>query len=855
VQLHAGFTLRDALETVPYLAALGIDWLYCSPLFMSRPGSEHGYDVVDPTRIDPELGKERDLARLVERLHEHGLGLLLDIVPNHMGTHDTNSWWVDVLEHGQDSPYARFFDIDWKAGGGKVLLPVLGSDLEEVVQAGELGVERDQERHWLRYYENRFPLRLPEGTPSMPLGPLRQETGAALLEAQAYRLMRWSARKALNYRRFFEINELIGLRVEDPVVFESVHATLFEWLARGWVSGVRVDHPDGLRDPAAYLRALHHATSCALAQVPDTSSRERKPYVLVEKILSHGESLRSDWPVQGTTGYEQLNALLGVLIDSPGAAAVEQTYRDFTGVSAEFWRVAYDSKKQVLRERFSVEVGRIAAQVLAIAALTHGETRYSLAQVSAALEEAVACFPVYRTYFSTRDDAVSPADAAIIQRTLAQARERAPELPQALLQLLEQILLLAPPVVDDASRTLCRETLLRFQQLTGPAAAKGVEDTALYRYVPLVCQNEVAGEPQPAGLDLLDFHRLNVERAEQWPHALTATSTHDTKRSEDVRARIAVLSEMPEAWAAALLRFRALNQRHQRTTGSGPAPSANDEYLFYQTLLGVWPDDPAALSGDIRERLCAYMNKAAREAKLETSWTEPNEAYEQALAEFIDAALDSARSAEFLQAFAELAQPIVAAGRLSALAQTVLKLGCPGVPDFYQGSELWDLSLVDPDNRRPVDFDKRRELLKRTLEPASAAELADPLSADGRAKLQVIARGLALRARNPDLFAQGRYVGLNAEGLQRHHVVGFARVLESRAALFITGRFFSRLGAPPTSSAWVDTNLLLPPTLPPGLYRDVLSGQTHPIESGRMALSTLLHSLPYAMLERAEHDG
>ncbi len=401
VQLHAGFTLRDALEAVPYLAALGIEWLYCSPLFMSRPGSEHGYDVVDPTRIDPELGKERDLERLVERLHEHGLGLLLDIVPNHMGTHDTNSWWVDVLEHGPESPYARFFDIDWKAGGGKVLLPVLGSDVAEVVEAGELSVERDQDRYWLRYYENRFPLRLPEGASTKPLGALEPETALALLETQAYRLMRWSARKALNYRRFFEINELIGLRVEDPVVFESVHATLFEWLARGWVSGVRVDHPDGLRDPAAYLRALHHATSSALEQAPAARAGERKPYILVEKILSHGESLRPDWPVQGTTGYEQLNAILGVLIDSPGAASIEQTYRDFTGVSSAFWRVAYDSKKQVLRERFSVEVGRIAAQVLAIAALTHGETRYSLAQVSAAIEEAVACFPVYRTYFSS----------------------------------------------------------------------------------------------------------------------------------------------------------------------------------------------------------------------------------------------------------------------------------------------------------------------------------------------------------------------------------------------------------------------------------------------------------------------
>jgi (1->4)-alpha-D-glucan 1-alpha-D-glucosylmutase len=529
---------------VPYLAELGIDWLYCAPLFMSRPGSEHGYDVVDPTRIDPELGSERDLERLVERLHEHGLGLLLDIVPNHMGTHDTNSWWVDVLEHGPDSPYARFFDIDWKAGSGKVLLPVLGSELAEVIEAGELSVERDRERYWLRYFENRFPLRIAEGT-TPQLGPLDIARGVPLLDAQAYGLMRWSAKKALNYRRFFEINELIGLRVEDPVVFDSVHATLFEWLARGWVSGVRVDHPDGLREPAAYLRALHDATASALVRAPTPPAEERKPYIVVEKILSHGESLRPDWPIQGTTGYEQLNSIMGVLIHSPGAASVDQTYRDFTGQSEPFSRVAYDSKKQVLLERFSVEVGRIAAQVLAISALTHGEARYSLAQIKDALVEVFALFPVYRTYFSAKDDGVSPADAAIIQRTIEQAQERASELPKDLFSLIEHILLLAAPVVDDASRSLCREIVLRFQQLTGPAAAKGVEDTALYRYVPLVCQNEVAGEPRASGVEVTDFHRANVERAACWPHALTATSTHDTKRSEDV---LACVISTPFGW-------------------------------------------------------------------------------------------------------------------------------------------------------------------------------------------------------------------------------------------------------------------------------------------------------------------
>ncbi|HMJ11130.1 MAG TPA: malto-oligosyltrehalose synthase, partial [Polyangiaceae bacterium] len=794
IQLHAAFTLRDALGIVPYLAELGIDWLYCSPLFMSRPGSEHGYDVVDPTRIDPELGSERDLELLVTRLHEHGLGLLLDIVPNHMGTHDTNSWWVDVLEHGPSSPYARFFDIDWTAGDGKVLLPVLGSDVSEVLEARELSVERDRDRYWLRYFDNRFPLRLPIELRNHPPGPLDPERGSAVLEGQAYRLMRWSARRALNYRRFFEINELIGLRVEDPVVFESVHATLFEWLSRGWVSGVRVDHPDGLREPSAYLHALQQATARALARAPlsSGSGQAGQPYVVVEKILCHGEVLRPEWPVQGTTGYEQLNLIGGLLIDPTGAAAIERTYRTFTQQTEGFASVAYESKKQVLRERFSVELARIAAQIWAIGESVGRVSALSRAQVSEALLEVVACFPVYRTYFSAKDSEVRAEDRAIITRTVQEARERAPGLSPDLFQLIENTLLLAPaPLADDASRIACRETLLRFQQLTGPAAAKGVEDTAHYRYVPLTCQNEVGGEPGASGTELSEFHRANQQRAERWPHALTATSTHDTKRSEDVRARIAVLSEIHETWSNALARFRELNQRHKK--GSGPLliPSPNDEYLFYQTLLGVWPDGIDALSADLQERIAAYTLKAAREAKLTTSWTEPNETYEKGLSEFIAAALDHQQNREFLQEFSRFTEPIVRAGRLGALAQTLLKLGCPGVPDFYQGSELWDLSLVDPDNRRPVDFDKRRALLARaSQDDSSVPRPFDPLAPDGRAKLRLIARGLELRARQRELFASGMYLPLLAEGARAGHVVAFARTLDSRAVIFVTGRFF-----------------------------------------------------------------
>lgn len=861
VQLHPGFTLKDALGIVPYLADLGISWLYCSPLLMSRPGSEHGYDVVDPTRIDPELGTEADLKRLVLALHERGLGLLLDIVPNHMGVHETNSWWMDVLEQGPASPYARFFDIDWAAGGGKILLPVLGADLPEVLAAHELTVEWDRDRAWLRYYDNRFPLRLPITAGPLAPGPLEAHEGAELLEAQAYRLMRWSAKRPLNYRRFFEINDLVGLRIEDPVVFEAVHGTLFEWIARGWVHGLRIDHPDGLRDPVAYLRALDNAASCALIQAHGSDPaqpEDEKLYIVVEKILTGAEILRSDWPVHGSTGYEQLNRIAGLFVHTPGAEQLVRGYAEFTGQHLAYEEVAYLSKKQVVAERFSVELSRIVMQIQQILHRAAAVPTFSPSQISHAVLEIVANFPVYRSYATQKQDTLDPADREVIERAIRRAEKRSPALPNPLWAFLCSILLLEPPLAHSTEgRAVSCEVLLRLQQLTGPAAAKGVEDTALYRYVPLACQNEVGGEPGPSGQDVAEFHASNEQRARRWPYALTATSTHDTKRSEDVRTRIAALSELPEAWLRAIDSFSALNRRHKTLLNGELAPSASDEYLLYQTLLGIWQPDGTRPSADFGQRLRAYLSKAAREARLNTSWTEPNEAYEAALDTFTQRLLDEPHSEQFLKEFNEFALPIVHAARFSSLSQTLLKIGCPGVPDFYQGSELWDLSLVDPDNRRPVDFETRRMLLAELTSmvareaPSLGAPLAERLG-DGSLKLHVTTCGLHLRKRRERLFASGAYLPLSVEGTSAERVIAFARVLGNEASVFVAGRFFVGLHGNVTGTAWEATRLVLPEGLPRGEYRDVLTQNSHSLRTSSLELSGVFGVLPCAVLERLE---
>jgi len=900
-QLGAGFPLDLARSLVDYLAALGVDFLYLSPVLAARHGSTHGYDVVDPLRVDPELGSEGDLEELARTLESHGMGLLLDIVPNHMAADTENPWWFDVLSRGRDSAYARFFDIDWSAGGpglqGRVLLPILGESPAEVAARGDLRAVREGGALLLAYFDQRLPLcarswplvlepvlarvnaeelgaivERATALSGLDAGERRRQSDAlharlesllradtdvrdsvdaelaaiggepghgrllSLLEEQHYRLRVWNGPLALNYRRFFDVSGLVGLRVEDPLVFNESHALLLDLVSRGLVQGLRVDHPDGLLDPEGYLDQLARA-------VPG-----QRPYVVVEKILAGDESLRESWPVAGTTGYEQLEVLGGVLIDTGGRDALADTYAGVTQQKLDFPDVAFESKRHALERLLAPELQALVRSLSALLAPAAPPD----SELEDALSAVIACFSVYRSYVRPGAVRVEGEDRRRIEEAVDAAEQRGGR--SAVLGAIRSALLLEPPVADDDdSRAACLELLLRFQQLTGPAAAKGVEDTACYRYLPLACLCEVGGDPGRFGVSLERFHAHNKQRAAHSAGSLSASSTHDTKRSEDVRCRIGVLSEMPERWAEAAHRWHTLAAPHRTSLPRGPAPDADDEYLLFQTLVGAWPDrglDRAELDA-FRERIAAYMLKAAREAKRSTSWVEGDAAYEAALVRFVERVLDRAHSGELVADVQRFVEPVARAGRLASLSMLLLKIAGPGIPDFYQGSELWDESLVDPDNRRPVDFGRRRTLLTGLSGEQDMAALLDQLD-DGRLKLLLTQRGLGLRKRRADLFASGDYLPLTASGSRRDQTVAFARTRGDDAVLAATGRFFSRFaGRPPIGDAWDDTALELPPELPQGHYRDILTGLELELESrAQISGGRLFARLPYILMER-----
>jgi (1->4)-alpha-D-glucan 1-alpha-D-glucosylmutase len=901
IQLGAGLSLDRARSLVDYLAALGVDFLYLSPVLAARSGSTHGYDVVDPRRIDPELGSRHDLEELARTLESHGMGLLLDIVPNHMAADTENPWWFDVLSRGRDSAYADFFDIDWSAGGpgleGRVLLPILGESPAAVAARGDLRAVREGGALLLAYFDRRLPLcarswplvlepalarvdadelgAIVERARALPgldaaerrrqsealharlesllraeadvrdavdaeLAAVAREPGRgrllSLLEEQHYRLRLWNGPLPLNYRRFFDVSGLVGLRVEAPLVFKESHALLLDLVSRGLVHGLRIDHPDGLLDPEGYLERLARS-------VPG-----HRPYVVVEKILAGDERLRESWPVAGTTGYEQLDLLGSVLIDPGGRDALLDTYARFTQQSVDFADVAFGSKRHVLERLLAPE---LAALVRSLSALLD-PTAPPDSELEDALTAVIACFSVYRSYVRPGAVRVEGEDRRRIERAVDAAGQRGAR--STALEAIRSALLLEPPVAhDDESRAACLELLLRFQQLTGPAAAKGVEDTACYRYLPLACLCEVGGEPGRFGVPVEQFHAHNKERAAHGAGSLSASSTHDTKRGEDVRCRIGVLSEMPERWAEAALRWHALAAPHRASLRGGSAPAAADEYLLFQTLVGAWPDgelDGPELAA-FRERIAAYMLKAAREAKRFTSWVDGDVEYEAALVRFVERVLDRAHSAGLVADLQRFVGPVARAGRLASLSMLLLKIAGPGIPDFYQGSELWDGSLVDPDNRRPVDFERRRILLAELSDEQDMAALLDQLG-DGRLKLLLTLRGLGLRKRRADLFASGDYLPVMASGFGREQIVAFARTRGDDAVLVAVGRFFSRFaGRPPVGDAWNDTALELPPEFPHGCYRDALTGLELELESRtQISTSRLFARLPYIMMER-----
>jgi (1->4)-alpha-D-glucan 1-alpha-D-glucosylmutase len=831
VQLHAGFTFDDAAGIAGYLAGLGVSHLYCSPCLQAAAGSTHGYDVVDPGRLNAELGGAEGHARLTARLGAAGLRQVLDVVPNHMAVAlgrravpgRANAWWWDVLEHGPMSPRAGYFDIDWDPPqpelAGLVLVPVLGDQYGRVLEAGELRVEYSDGRLVVRYYEHELPLARHTldgldsdgaGRPTpAALEALNRDPDAldAVLRRQHYRLTHWRiASGELNYRRFFDVITLAGVRVEDPQVFADTHRLTLK-LARGeGVDGLRIDHIDGLADPRRYLERLREETGGG--------------YVVVEKILESGEELPPDWPVAGTSGYGFLTAVNQLYTDAAGATAMRAWYAEFTGQPTNWADVAHAAKMQVMSHSLATEVERLTG-LLARVCDGHRRVRdFTRRDLRDLLRELLAAFPVYRVYTRPGDGAVSQADRDHVAVAVAGALRRRPDLDAELAGFVGELLTGAHPGGPET------EFAVHFAQVSAPVMAKGVEDTAFYRYLVLASLCEVGGDPGTFGRPVTGFHAAMATVAERWPQAMLTLSTHDTKRSADVRARMALLAELPQAWRQATEAWAEQNQRHKRNGW----PDHNTEYLLYQTLAGAWPID--------QDRARAYLAKAVKEAKVHTSWTDPNPGYDEAVDAFVDAVLTDQVFVASLERFLA-GHEIVARGRLSSLAQVTLLLTCPGVPDIYQGTELWDLSLVDPDNRRPVDFAARERLLAGLA--GAGPEEALALAAAGGPKLWLIQRVLRYRLAHPGPFAAG-YQPLTADGPKAEHVVAFTRAGE---VAVVVPRLLVRLGGDPSGpGTWPGTTV----TLPDGDWTDVLTGTR--VAGGAVEVGTLLRRFPVAVLGR-----
>jgi (1->4)-alpha-D-glucan 1-alpha-D-glucosylmutase len=859
LQLTADFDFDAAAAVVPYLKALGITHLYASPFMKARKGSTHGYDIVDHTQLNPELGGEAGFERLSAALKQNDLGLILDFVPNHVGVHFAdNPWWLDVLEWGEASPHAASFDIDWdqlpyRARGG-VLLPIIGSSYGQALERGEIELRYDTAEGsfsaW--YFEHRLPI-APErysellrtivreaGAEDSPAGrdilalasrhkgfrhPNRKEApifkaelkaiaaapdiiarGLAaykagpdraaptlalhhLLERQHYRLGHWwLASSDINYRRFFDINTLAGLRVEDAGTFEAIHALVRRLIAEERLQGLRLDHIDGLRDPAQYFHRLRRL-------IREAQGGGGKPfYLVIEKILGEHEQLPAFSGVSGTTGYEWMNTITQALVDGNGLKPLDEIWRQISNQSPKLDPVLKEAKRRVLETLLTSEF-TVLTRLLARIASGHYSTRdYSADSLRQALELYVLHFPVYRTYL-TAAGATAP-DRALIEQTIEAARADWFAADDGIFGFLRDVLTmdLIEPGRAAHSAPRVRRFALKVQQFTGPMMAKSLEDTTFYRYHRLLALNEVGGDPAATALSTDDFHALMRTRASEWPHGMTATATHDTKRGEDARARIMALAEIPGEWASAVARWKILNAPHLVTHGNTRAPSATSEYMLYQALLGAWqPDDSS-----FRDRIQAYALKAAREGKQETSWLNPHAAYEAGLKAFIDRILDRSISGEFLDALDTLAQRVSLLGALNSLSQITLKATMPGVPDFYQGTEFWDFSLVDPDNRRPVDFAARAAAL-----PLVEAPHWNDLAQDwrsGRLKLAWTRHLLKQRTELADVFTSGEYRPLEVSGPHRDHVIAFARRRGREAAIIVVAKSFAPFTQ--TGRAW-----------------------------------------------------
>jgi (1->4)-alpha-D-glucan 1-alpha-D-glucosylmutase len=964
LQFNRDFTFAQATELVPYLAALGITHCYASPYLRARPGSTHGYDIIDHNTLNPEIGSTEDFERFVETLHKHGMGQILDIVPNHMGVMGSdNAWWLDVLENGQSSDYADYFDIDWEPLKdelqGKVLVPVLGDQYGNVLDQGELRLtfEKEKGEFSIFYHQHRFPVNpreyprilgrhlerleqkleskreellefqslisafthLPsrseiapeqktermrdkeihkrrlatrcQATPEVVqfieenVCELNGEPGDSsafnelheLIKAQAYRLAYWRvAADDINYRRFFDINDLAGLRMENEAVFEVTHRFVFDLLRQHKVDGLRIDHPDGLYDPAQYFRRLQ----CSLAsQAPSVECDSKSVYVVIEKILTGDEKLPEGWPVFGTTGYEFGNLVNGLFVDPANVGKMDRVYRTFLGRQVNFDSLLYRSKKIVMHTSLASELTVLATLLTRIALSNRHTCDFTVNSLRDALSKIVASFPVYRTYIS--ENHVSETDCLYIEEAVHRAKRQSPGADQTVFDFVRDALLIRSPEGQGRIyKKAVTRFAMKFQQFTSAVMAKGLEDTSFYRYHRLISLNEVGGDPRTFGVSPEEFHRKTMDRAKAWPHSMLDTSTHDTKRSEDVRCRIDVLSEIPAFWRKRVRRWRELNQNKKTLVADVEAPARNDEYLLYQILVGAWPSEAAPPSGvrtegekkqnepaapSFADRIKEFMVKAVREAKEKTSWSNPNTDYEEAVTHFVENILDPTQSGEFLADFASFQKYVARVGMFHGLSQTLIKLTSPGVPDIYQGNEIWELSLVDPDNRRPVDYARRRHILNGFQNCANedAGQRISQLSAmmqnmeDGRVKLYLIWKTLNLRKQASDLFTHGDYVPLLVQGDKAKHLIAFARRTSNSTAVVIAPRLCAQLwGAsetfPADNSLWKNTRVELPFAGNGQIYRNLFTSETLSLQNSGptpFALaSTLLANFPVALL-------
>ncbi|OAT86321.1 malto-oligosyltrehalose synthase [Desulfotomaculum copahuensis] len=943
LQFNRESGLNEARALVPYLHALGVTDLYASPLLQAGRGSGHGYDVTDPTRLNRELGGERALAGLTEALRQHDMGLLLDIVPNHMAARAENPWWVDVLRYGPASPYAPYFDINWTPDRpgmtGKVLLPILGSPYGTALENGEFVLALQEDGFWLFYHDRRLPVKpgsyrqilssgasgcsenpcpgpmprqledlageldkLPSHAGTGFMTAFREITGRlwhlyqncsearvfidealraingtrgqpasfdrldGLLAGQHYRPVFWPvANREINYRRFFGVSELVAVHVEDENVFKATHSLVLRLARAGQVTGLRIDHIDGLYDPEAYLIRLQEQL---------TGKREGAGfYVVVEKILGPVEELPANWPVHGTSGYDFLNLVNGLFIHSEGLDRLEEIYRCNGGPEDSFEEIVYKMKKRAMAELFSGEMRTLAGQLGRLAEQDRHARDLTLDELAEAVVEVMACFPVYRTYI--REFTVTDRERQYIAEAVASAARRNPGAGRACAFLQRVLLQKYTDNLPAEWRLAWLHFVMRWQQFTGPVMAKGVEDAAMYVYNRLVSMNEVGGAPGAPPAPLPEFHRRNRARLQSRAYSLNATSTHDTKRSEDVRMRINVLSEIPALWTGRLEQWRRWNDGHKPVWNGRPVPDGNMEQFIYQTLLGAWPLREDEVPG-FKKRLAGYLVKAAREAGTHTNWLQPDGDYEKALVQFTMSILEPGENNLFWPDFIRFQACIAHYGALGSLSQILVKITSPGVPDFYQGTELWDFSLVDPDNRRPVDFNVRMAMLAQLREQESGGrtipvrELLDSWR-DGRVKLFLTYRALQFRRNHPELFAGGEYIPLEASGPGTGHVCAFARRSDGNWVLVAVPRLLALFragcrgpaaqGGPPGElpprilplgkETWGDSTLLLPEGTP-GLWRNVLTGETvaaGAAPGGRvLPLAEVWQSFPAALL-------